>query len=307
LRCPATKGDWHMKIARVGVVGAGTMGSGIAEVCARGGLDTMVVDVDQPAIERAMAAIDASLARAVRKGLIDSNDVVAVKARLHYDTSLDAMADRDLVIEAVIEREDAKHEVFRELDKRCEPHTIFASNTSSIPIVNLATATSRPDKVAGLHFFNPAPVQPLVEVVHGLTTSQETVDALEEVCSQSLGKEVIRCRDRAGFVVNALLVPYLLSAVRMLESGFASAADIDRGMKHGCAHPMGHCRRGGRRVVPRVPRAVLCPAAAAQAHGLRRPARPQERPGLLRLQTLIRSSEGTPCTSNSNAVTTTSR
>lgn len=215
------------------------MGAGIAEVCARAGLDTIVVDVDEASINRAADKIQASVRRALRKGLLTEEEMHATLGRLRYKTSLDAFADRDLVIEAIIESEDEKIEVFGRLDKICPPETILASNTSSIPIVTLAKATSRPDKVAGMHFFNPAPVQPLVEIINGLTTSDETVDALEPFCRDVLHKHVIKCRDRAGFVVNMLLVPFLLSAIRMLESGFASPEDIDTGMKHGCAHPMG--------------------------------------------------------------------
>jgi 3-hydroxybutyryl-CoA dehydrogenase len=215
------------------------MGAGIAEVCARSGVDTVVVDVDEASIARAADRIQSSLARAAKKGLLTDEQVAATLDRLQYKTSLEALADRDLVIEAIIESEDEKIEVFRRLDKICPPETILASNTSSIPIVTLAKVTDRPEKVAGMHFFNPAPVQPLVEIINGLTTSAETVDVLEPFCQDVLGKHVIKCRDRAGFVVNMLLVPFLLSAIRMLESGFASPEDIDTGMKYGCAHPMG--------------------------------------------------------------------
>jgi len=228
-----------MKIQRVGVVGAGTMGSGIAEVCARAGVDTLVVDVDDASIGRAADRIQKSLERAQKKGLLTEEQFADAMGNLHFKTTLDAMSDRDLVIEAVIESEEEKADVFQRLDKICPPETIFASNTSSIPIVTLAKATGRPDKVAGMHFFNPAPIQPLVEIVNGLTTSDETTDTLEPFCQDVLHKHVIHCRDRAGFVVNMLLVPFLLSAIRMLESGFASPSDIDNGMKYGCAHPMG--------------------------------------------------------------------
>jgi 3-hydroxybutyryl-CoA dehydrogenase len=228
-----------MNIQRVGVIGAGTMGSGIAEVCARAGLDTIVVDLDESSIARATEKIQKSLERAAKKGVLTDEQLASTLARLQYKTSLEALGDRDLVIEAIIESEDEKIEVFGRLDKICPPETIFASNTSSIPIVTLAKATDRPDKVAGMHFFNPAPVQPLVEIINGLTTSAETVEILDPFCRDVLHKHVIRCRDRAGFVVNMLLVPFLLSAIRMLESGFASPEDIDNGMKYGCAHPMG--------------------------------------------------------------------
>jgi len=228
-----------MQVQRVGVVGAGTMGSGIAEVCARAGIDTIVVDVDDASIARAKAAVHKSIERARKKALLTDEQAEATFAALRYETSLDALGDRDLVIEAIIESEAEKIALFRQLDAICSPDAILASNTSSIPIINLAKATGRPDKVAGLHFFNPAPVQPLVEIINGLTTSEATTAVLEPFCRDVLGKHVIRCRDRAGFVVNMLLVPFLLSAVRMLESGFATAEDIDSGMKYGCAHPMG--------------------------------------------------------------------
>ena len=228
-----------MKIQRVGVVGAGTMGSGIAEVCARAGLDTIVVDIDEASIGRAAEKIQNSIERAKNKGVLTVSQADDALGHLRFKTTLEALSDRDLVIEAVIESEEEKIEVFQRLDKICPPEAILASNTSSIPIVTLARATGRPDKVAGLHFFNPAPVQPLVEIINGLTTSSETTDLLEPFCRDVLQKHVIRCRDRAGFVVNMLLVPFLLSAVRMVESGFASPDDVDKGMKFGCAHPMG--------------------------------------------------------------------
>jgi 3-hydroxybutyryl-CoA dehydrogenase len=228
-----------MQIQRVGVVGAGTMGSGIAEVCARAGIDTIVVDIDDASIARAADKIQKSVERANKKGILSDAQMASTLGNLQFKTSLEALSDRDLVIEAIIEHEDEKIDIFQRLDKVCQPDAILASNTSSIPIVTLAKATSRPDKVAGMHFFNPAPVQPLVEIINGLTTSAETVEVLDPFCRDVLQKHVIHCRDRAGFVVNMLLVPFLLSAIRMLESGFASPEDIDNGMKYGCAHPMG--------------------------------------------------------------------
>ena len=228
-----------MKISRVGVIGGGTMGSGIAEVCARAGLQTIVVDVDDAAIARAGDKIQKSLERAYKKGLLSEDQRASAFANLQFTTSLDSLGEVDLAIESVIEHEEEKIEVFQRLDKVCPPGAILVSNTSSIPIVTLAKATSRPDRVAGLHFFNPAPVQPLVEIINGLTTSTETTDALDPFCRDVLGKHVVHCSDRAGFVVNMLLVPFLLAAMRMYESGFATPEDIDNGMKYGCAHPMG--------------------------------------------------------------------
>ena len=228
-----------MKISRVGIIGGGTMGSGIAEVCARAGLQTIVVDVDDAAIARASDKIQKSLERAYKKGLLSQDQQASALANLQFATSLDSLGEVDLAIESVIEHEEEKIEVFQRLDKVCPSGAILVSNTSSIPIVTLAKATSRPDRVAGLHFFNPAPVQPLVEIINGLTTSTETTDALDSFSRDVLGKHVVRCGDRAGFVVNMLLVPFLLAAMRMCESGFATPEDIDNGMKYGCAHPMG--------------------------------------------------------------------
>ncbi|MGW1126046.1 3-hydroxybutyryl-CoA dehydrogenase [Streptomyces sp. NPDC002526] len=227
-------------ITRVGVVGGGQMGAGIAEVCARAGLDTVVCEVDAVAARTARERVAASLGRAVRRGKLDRAAARDALARTVFTGSLDDLADRQLVIEAVIENPDAKTEVFAALDKIIEdPAAVLATNTSSLPVMRLGMATSRADRVVGLHFFNPVPVLPLVEVVTSLHTSAATVTAVEDFASRVLGKTVIRSQDRAGFVVNALLVPYLLSAIRMAESGFATAGDIDAGMELGCAHPMG--------------------------------------------------------------------
>ncbi|GHF11902.1 3-hydroxybutyryl-CoA dehydrogenase [Amycolatopsis deserti] len=230
-------------IQRVGVVGAGLMGSGIAEVHARAGADVTVTEVNQPALDAGRARIEKSLQRAVKAGKLTADDAEAALGRLTFTTDIASFADRDLVIEAVIEQEQAKVEVFRSLDKIVErPDAVFASNTSSIPIMKLGMATSRPQQVIGIHFFNPVPVLPLVELVPSLLTGEDTIKRADEHVTGSLGKTVIRSQDRAGFIVNALLVPYLLSAIRMIESGFASAEDIDRGMELGTAHPMGPLR-----------------------------------------------------------------
>ncbi|MFK0100708.1 3-hydroxybutyryl-CoA dehydrogenase [Streptomyces sp. NPDC091040] len=227
-------------ISRVGVVGGGQMGAGIAEVCARAGLDTVVCEVDAVAARTARERVAASLDRAVRRGKLDRAAAQEALARTVFTGSLDDLADRQLVIEAVIENPDAKTEVFAALDKIIEdPAAVLATNTSSLPVMRLGMATSRADRVVGLHFFNPVPVLPLAEVVTSLHTSAATVTAAEDFAGRVLGKTVIRSQDRAGFVVNALLVPYLLSAIRMAESGFATAGDIDAGMELGCAHPMG--------------------------------------------------------------------
>ncbi|MHA6764502.1 3-hydroxybutyryl-CoA dehydrogenase [Streptacidiphilus sp. PAMC 29251] len=230
-------------IVRVGVVGCGLMGSGIAEVFARAGLEVKVSEASGEALEIGRTRLTGSLDTAVRRGKLAEADRDGALSRISFTTDLADFADRDLVIEAVAEREDVKTAIFRELDQVVERRdAILASNTSSIPIVKLASATSRPEQVLGIHFFNPAPVQKLVEIIPTLTTSAETVARAEEFAREVLAKEPIRARDRAGFVVNALLVPYLLSAVRMFETGVATAEDIDKGMEAGCAHPMGPLR-----------------------------------------------------------------
>ncbi|MFF3448404.1 3-hydroxybutyryl-CoA dehydrogenase [Streptomyces sp. NPDC002667] len=228
------------RFRRVGVVGGGRMGAGIAEVCARAGLDTVVCEADATAAGAARERVATSLDRAVRRGRLEVQAARDTLARMAFTGRLDDLADRQLVVEAVIENADAKTEVFAALDKIVEdPAAVFATNTSSLPVMRLGMATSRADRVVGLHFFNPVPVLPLVEVVASLHTSSETVTAVEDFAMGTLGKTVIRSRDRAGFVVNALLIPYVLAAVRMAESGFATAVDIDAGMELGCAHPMG--------------------------------------------------------------------
>ncbi|MFE2825237.1 3-hydroxybutyryl-CoA dehydrogenase [Streptomyces sp. NPDC059271] len=231
------------RIQRVGVVGGGQMGAGIAEVCARAGLDTIVCEADATAAHAARDRVAASLDRAVGRGKLEADAARNALDRLTFTGSLDALADRHLVVEAVVENADAKTEVFAALDKIVDaPDAILATNTSSLPVMRLGMATSRAERVVGLHFFNPVPVLPLVEVVASLHTTPETVARVEEFATGTLGKTVVHSRDRAGFVVNALLIPYLLAAVRMAESGFATAADIDAGMELGCAHPMGPLR-----------------------------------------------------------------
>ena len=229
-----------MTIQRVGVVGCGLMGSGIAEVCARAGCDVTVREVEPILAERGRERIEQSLARAVHSGKLTEDEREAVLSRLAFTTDLGEMADRQLVIEAVVESEPAKIEVFSVLDKVIEaPDAILASNTSSIPIMKLAMATQRPAAVIGMHFFNPVPVMRLVEMVTSLLTSPETRAAADDFAADVLHKRVIDSQDRAGFIVNSLLIPYLLSAIRMLESGFATREDIDAGMVEGCNHPMG--------------------------------------------------------------------
>ena len=226
-------------IERVGVVGCGLMGAGIAEVCARAGLDVLVREVDEEALARGRARIEASFGRAVQREKVTAKEAEAALGRLSFTTDLGEMADRQLVVEAVWENEPVKLDVLATLDKVVAPDAILASNTSSIPIMKLAMATDRPDKVVGLHFFSPVPVLTLVELVSSLLTSAETADTVHHFAEDVLGKRVIRSKDRAGFIVNALLIPYLISAIRMIESGFATAEDIDTGMVLGCNHPMG--------------------------------------------------------------------
>ncbi len=226
----------------VGVVGGGIMGSGIAEVAARHGCDVVVHEVDEAALERSRARITGSLRRAVDSGKVSSADCDAALARLSFSADFAALAGADVVVEAIIEDEAAKTGLFGRLGELVSPQTLLASNTSSIPIMKIAAATPHPERVVGVHFFNPVPVLPLVELVPSLLSSPETISAAERFAVERLGKTTILAKDRAGFVVNALLVPYLLAAIRMVESGFASAEDIDTGMVAGCAHPMGPLR-----------------------------------------------------------------
>lgn len=231
-----------MVIERVGVVGCGLMGSGIAEVSARAGLAVTVAEMSPAAAEAGMARVANSLKRAQNAGRISEADHDATWERLSFGHELQALAECDVVIEAVAEHEPTKLDVFGQLDSLCKPEAVLASNTSSIPIMKLARATKRESQVIGIHFFNPVPVLPLVELVTSLLTSTVTASDMEEFVSVRLSKTVIRSRDRAGFIVNALLIPYILAAIRMLESGFATADDIDTGMVKGCAHPMGPLR-----------------------------------------------------------------
>jgi 3-hydroxybutyryl-CoA dehydrogenase len=227
-------------IERVGVVGAGLMGAGIAEVAAKAGVDVTVCDLDDAAIAAGRGRIETSLQRAVKANKLDADAADAALAHIRFVTDLGEFADRQLVVEAVREFEDEKLEVFASLDKIvADDDAILASNTSSIPIMKLAMATDRPEHVVGLHFFNPVPVMRLVELIPSIVTSRDVADRAEAFMVEALGKRVIRSQDRAGFIVNALFVPYVLAAIRMLESGFASADDIDAGMVEGCSHPMG--------------------------------------------------------------------
>jgi 3-hydroxybutyryl-CoA dehydrogenase len=227
-----------VKIEKVGVAGCGLMGSGIAEVSARAGFRVLVREVDDDAVGAGQARIEKSLGRAVEKGKITASDRDEILGRIEFAVDVEALADRDLVVEAVVEDLQAKRDLFGRLDQLSPDHTIFASNTSSLTITDMAAALQRPDRVVGLHFFNPVPVMKLVEVVRTIATSDETFERAFEF-ARALGKEPIAAKDNSGFVVNLLLVPYMLDAIRQLERGVASIADIDKAMVLGCGYPMG--------------------------------------------------------------------
>ncbi|MGZ4276371.1 MAG: 3-hydroxybutyryl-CoA dehydrogenase [Solirubrobacteraceae bacterium] len=226
------------EISRVGVFGAGFMGSGIAESAARAGLQVVLSEPGQPALDRSRARIEESVGRATERGKMSEGEASALLERIDWSTDVEALAPSDVVVEAIVEDEGAKIDAFKRLDGLLGDDAILASNTSSIPIAGLAAATGRRDRVLGLHFFSPVPVMKLVEIVVGLDTSEETVGRAD-VFAERLGKTPIHTKDRSGFIVNFLLVPYLMAAVRMYEDGFASREDIDEGMKQGCGHPMG--------------------------------------------------------------------
>jgi len=227
-----------MKIKKVGVLGCGLMGSGIAEVAARGGHQTVVREVSEDLLEKGLGRLEKSLGRAVEKGKLDEAQRDEIRGRISGTVELEDLADCDLVVEAIVENLDEKKKTFGNLDRVVKAETIFASNTSSLTITQIAMATSRPERFLGLHFFNPVPVMKLVEVVRTLVTSDEVFDSAMEWAS-SVGKEPIACRDNSGFIVNRLLVPYLLDAIRAYEEGVGSIEDIDKGMKLGCGYPMG--------------------------------------------------------------------
>nr|WP_264063914.1 3-hydroxybutyryl-CoA dehydrogenase [Mycolicibacterium hippocampi] len=232
-----------VSIERVGVVGAGQMGGGIAEVCAKAGADVLVFEPTEELAAAGRARITASLERAKSKGKLAADEFEIALARLTFTTNMADMADRQLVIEAIVEDEAVKAKVFAELDAVVtDPDAVLASNTSSIPIMKIAAATKNPGRVLGLHFFNPVPVLPLVELISTLVTTDEAAARVEKFAGEVLGKQVVRCGDRSGFIVNALLVPYLLSAIRMAESGVATVEDIDTAVVAGLSHPMGPLR-----------------------------------------------------------------
>jgi 3-hydroxybutyryl-CoA dehydrogenase len=225
-------------IQKVGVLGCGLMGSGIAQVTATAGYSTTVKEVSEDFLKKGVAGIEKSLGKFVEKGTLTAQQRTETLGRLKTTTSFDDLADCDIVIEAITENLETKRETFAALDKIVKPAAIFASNTSSLVITEMMTATKRVDRFIGMHFFNPVPLMKLVEVVSTITTSSDVMDQSMKFAT-SLGKVPIRTSDRSGFIVNRLLVPYLLDAVRALEEGVGSVEDIDKGMKLGCGHPMG--------------------------------------------------------------------
>lgn len=227
-----------MAIKKIGVVGCGLMGAGIAQVCAAGGFETVVREVAPEVVEKGLKGIEKNLARLVEKGTITEAQKSEIRGRLKGATAIEDLKDCDLVVEAIIEQLPAKRELFAKLDTLCGPATIFASNTSSLTITEISTATKRPERFVGLHFFNPVPVMKLVEVVRTISTDPAVYDEMVEFGAK-LGKTPVRAHDSTGFIVNRLLVPYLLDAIRALEEGVGSIEDIDNSMKLGCGHPMG--------------------------------------------------------------------
>jgi 3-hydroxybutyryl-CoA dehydrogenase len=227
-----------MAIEKVGVVGCGLMGSGIAQVCAQAGFQTVVREVSPELVEKGLKGIEKNLARLVEKGTITEATKGEIRGRLKGVTAIDELKDCDLVVEAIIEQLPAKRELFTTLDSLCPAHTIFASNTSSLTITEIAAATKRPQRFVGLHFFNPVPVMKLVEVVRTIATDPAVYEEMVNFGAK-VGKTPVRAQDSGGFIVNRLLVPYLLDAIRALEEGVGSVVDIDNSMKLGCGYPMG--------------------------------------------------------------------
>ncbi len=227
-----------MTMSKVGILGGGLMGSGIAQVCAGAGYETVVREMSDSLCEKARANIDRTLSKGIERGKVTAEQREATLGNLSFVTEVALLRDCDLVIEAVVEDLELKNSLWKELDALCPPETIFASNTSSLTIAAMAAATKRPDRMLGLHFFNPVPLMKLVEVVRTVTTSRETFDRVFEF-ARSVGKEPISAKDNSGFVVNLLLVPYMLDAINALQANVASIEDIDKGMQLGAGHPMG--------------------------------------------------------------------
>ena len=228
----------NMEIKKVGVIGCGLMGSGITQVSAQCGYDVVVCEAEQELLDKGLKKIDTFLTKGIERGKVTEEQKKATLDKIKGTVKLKDLKDCDLIIEAIVENIDIKKKVFKELDGLCRPEVIFGSNTSSISIIDMASATSRPDKFLGLHFFNPVPIMKLVEIVRSIVTSDETYNTAKAFC-ESLGKQIITAKDTPGFIVNLLLIPYLLDGVRAYESGVASKEDIDAGMKLGCNMPMG--------------------------------------------------------------------
>jgi 3-hydroxybutyryl-CoA dehydrogenase len=226
------------EIRKVGVLGGGLMGSGIAQVCAQAGFETVVRDISDPLIQKSRGSIEKVLAKGIEKGKVTEEQRDSALSKLAFTTGLGDLAACDIIIEAVVEDLEMKNAMWKELNEQCPPETIFASNTSSLTIAAMAAACGRPDKMLGLHFFNPVPLMKLVEVVRTITTSDDTADTAFEF-AKKLGKEPVRAKDSSGFVVNLLLVPYMLDAINALEANVASVEDIDKAMQLGAGHPMG--------------------------------------------------------------------
>lgn len=227
-----------MEIKRVGVVGCGAMGSGITQVCAQSGYQVVVSEINDELLNKGLTAISNFLAKSVAKGKLSQQDKDATLARIKGTTNTNDFSDCDLIIEVAVENMGLKKKVFTELDKICPKHTILATNTSCLSIIDIAMATSRPDKVVGVHFFNPVPLMQLLEIVRTIATSDETLETAQDF-GRSLGKSIVTAQDMPGFIVNRLITPFLLDAIRMLEAGVATREDIDTAIKLGLNHPMG--------------------------------------------------------------------
>ena len=227
-----------MAIKKVGVVGCGAMGAGIAQVCAHSGYQVVISEINDELLSKGLASINSFLTKSVEKGKLSQQDKDALLSRIKGTTNTQDLADCDLVIEAVIENMDLKKKIFTELDKICPGHAILATNTSCLSIIDLATATSRPDKVLGLHFFNPVPLMKLLEIVKTIATSDDTLEIAKDF-GKTLGKTAVIAQDAPGFIVNRLMIPFILNAIRMLDAGVATREDIDTGINLGLNHPMG--------------------------------------------------------------------
>jgi 3-hydroxybutyryl-CoA dehydrogenase len=222
------------------VLGCGLMGHGIAQICAQAGWEVVSVEVDQGALDKGVAKIEKQLAKAVDKGKLEQDDADAIRGRINATLDYDELADCDLVIEAIVESLEPKQELFRELERVCRPDTVLATNTSALSVTEIGSATSTPERVVGMHFFNPAPLMPLVEIVRTELSTDEAVDAAYAL-GERIGKHPIRCHDTPGFVVNRVLIPVLNDCIRVLDEARVTIEDLDAGMKHGVGWPMGPC------------------------------------------------------------------